>query len=217
MALITYLTRIQLDHGALALLGEEMAALGITRPLVVTDRGIVHAGLLERLLAELPERAAAEIFDDTPANPTEAAAKTAASTYREAGCDGVIGLGGGSSMDLAKAVALLATHGGPLGQYALIEGGATRITAAVAPVVAVPTTAGTGSEVARASVMVMDDGRKLGVISPHLIPKLALCDPDLTLGLPPGLTAATGLDALAHCVETLSLARGQPAGRGDRA
>ena len=212
MALIAYLTRIQFDHGALALLGEELAALGIARPLVVTDRGIVHAGLLERLLAALGEKCAAEIFDDTTTNPTEAAAKTAAWTYHEAGCDGVIGLGGGSSMDLAKAVALLATHGGPLAHYALVEGGAARVTPAVAPVVAVPTTAGTGSEVGRGSVMVMDDGRKLGVISPHLIPKLALCDPDLTLGLPPGLTAATGLDALTHCVETfLSPAINPPA------
>jgi 4-hydroxybutyrate dehydrogenase len=202
MALINYLTRIQFDHGSLALLPDELAVLGITKPLIVTDRGIVHAGLLERLMAVLPERGTTAIFDDTPANPTEEAARTAVFCYREGGCDGVIGLGGGSSLDLAKAVALLATHEGPLAQYAAIEGGVAKITPAVAPMVAIPTTAGTGSEVGRGALIVLEDGRKLGLLSPHLIPRLALCDPDLTRDLPPGLTAATGLDALAHCVET---------------
>jgi len=202
MALITYLTRIQFDFGALALLGEEMALLGVSRPLIVTDRGLVHAGAVERLLAALPDATAATIFDSTPQNPTEKAARAAAYHYRDGAADVVIGFGGGSSMDLAKAVALIATHDGPLAQYALVEGGVSRITPRVAPVIAIPTTAGTGSEVGRGSVMVMADGRKLGIISPHLIPKLALCDPELTLGLPAGLTAATGLDALAHCVET---------------
>ncbi len=202
MALITYLTRIQFDFGALALLGDEMAQLGITRPFVVTDRGLVTAGLLDRLVDALPDPTEASVFDDTPQNPTESAAKAAAYMFRDSGCDGVIGFGGGSSMDLAKAVALLVTHDGRLADFALIEGGIGKITAAVAPMIAIPTTAGTGSEVGRGSVMILEDGRKLGLISPHLIPKLALCDPELTIDLPPGLTAATGLDALAHCVET---------------
>ncbi|MDP6954305.1 MAG: iron-containing alcohol dehydrogenase [Alphaproteobacteria bacterium] len=203
MSLINYLTRIQFDHGALALLPDELAALGISNPLLVTDRGIVHAGLLDRLLGVLPTPETTAIYDNTPANPTEAAAKEAVFFYRDSGCDGVIGLGGGSSIDLAKAVALMATHDGALAQYTAVEGGVARITAAVAPVVAIPTTAGTGSEVGRGSLIVLEDGRKLGLLSPHLIPRLALCDPDLTRDLPPGLTAATGLDALAHCVETL--------------
>jgi len=202
MALITYLTRVQFDFGALGLLGDEMALLGMSRPLVVTDRGVAAAGLLDQLIGALPDPTATSIFDHTPQNPTESAAKAARFTYREGRCDGVIGLGGGSSMDLAKAVALLATHDGALADFALIEGGAAKITSAVAPVIAIPTTAGTGSEVGRGSVMILEDGRKLGLISPHLIPKLALCDPELTLGLPPGMTAATGLDALAHCIET---------------
>ncbi|MDP6351817.1 MAG: iron-containing alcohol dehydrogenase [Alphaproteobacteria bacterium] len=202
MALITYLTRIQFDFGALGLLGAELELLGLRRPLVVTDRGLVATGLTERLTAALPAAVSATLFDATPQNPTEAAAVAAVDAYRAGGCDGVIGFGGGSSMDLAKAVGLLATHDGPLAAYTLVEGGVARITAAVAPVIAIPTTAGTGSEVGRGSIMVLDDGRKLGLVSPHLIPKLALCDPDLTLGLPPALTAATGLDALAHCVET---------------
>ena len=202
MALINYLTRIQFDFGAFALLGEEMALLGISRPLVITDRGLLTLGMVDRLMERLPNPPMATIFDNTPQNPTEKAARAAAYMYAEAKCDGVIGYGGGSSMDLAKAVALLATHDGELAQYALVEGGVAKITDAVAPVIAIPTTAGTGSEVGRGAVMIMEDGRKLGVISPHLIPRLALCDPELTLGLPPGLTAATGLDALAHCVET---------------
>ena len=104
-------------------------------------------------------------------------------------------------MDLAKGVALMATHEGPMRQYAAIEGGATKITSKVAPIVAIPTTAGTGSEVSFGAVLIMDDGQKLGVVSAHLIPRTAICDPELTLKLPKGLTAATGMDAIAHCIE----------------
>jgi hypothetical protein len=201
MALISYLTTIHFDHGAIALAGQECRRLGIARPLVVTDPGLAAGPLVARLreaLGDLPW----QLYGDTPANPTEAAVLAALARYREAGCDGVVALGGGSSMDLGKAVALLAAHAPPLAQYALIEGGVARITAAVAPLVAIPTTAGTGSEVGRGAVIVLADGRKLGLISPHLLPKVAVCDPDLTLGLPPGLTAATGMDAVAHCIET---------------
>lgn len=203
MALITYLTRIQFDHGALALLKDELSALGIRRPLIVTDRGVVAAGLVDRVRAVLPAGMPVALFDATPANPTEGAARDAVAAYRAGQCDGLIGLGGGSSIDLAKAVAVWATHGGDsLAPYALVEGGLARIRADLAPVVAIPTTAGTGSEVGRGAVIIMEDGRKLGLISPHLVPKLALCDPDLTLGLPPSLTAGTGMDAVAHCIET---------------
>jgi 4-hydroxybutyrate dehydrogenase len=111
-------------------------------------------------------------------------------------------VGGGSSIDLAKGLAIAATHEGPLKTYATIEGGSPLITDRVAPLIAVPTTAGTGSEVARGAIVIVDDGRKLGFHSWHLMPKAALLDPDLTLGLPPGLTAATGMDAIAHCMET---------------
>src|SRR6185503_11476506 len=129
-------------------------------------------------------------------------------------CDGVIGLGGGSSIDLAKAVALAATHDGPLKSYAVIEGGVARITAAMAPIIAIPTTAGTGSEVGRGAVIIMEDGRKLTMISPHMIPKVAICDPELTYGLPPVLTAATGMDAIAHCIETFLSAAFNPPAEG---
>ena len=209
MALITYLTRIQFDFGALALLPEELAGLGIARPLIATDKGVAAAGLLDRLLATLPGAVTATVFDATPPNPTEAAVRAALSLYREADCDGLVALGGGSSIDLAKAVALLVTHPQPLAQYAMIEGGVARVTA-VAPLIAIPTTAGTGSEVGRGALVTLADGRKLGLVSPHLIPRVALCDPELTLGLPPLLTAATGMDALAHCLETFLSPRVNP-------
>jgi len=201
LALITYLTTIHFDHGAIALAESECRRLGIARPLVVTDPGLAPGPLVARLreaLGALP----VTLFGDTPANPTEAAVLAALARYREGGCDGVVALGGGSSIDLGKAVALLATHAPPLAQYVLVEGGGARITAAVAPLIAIPTTAGTGSEVGRGAVIVLGDGRKLGLISPHLLPRAAICDPDLTLGLPPLLTAATGMDAVAHCIET---------------
>ncbi|HPU50045.1 MAG TPA: iron-containing alcohol dehydrogenase [Burkholderiaceae bacterium] len=202
MATITYITTIQFDFGALRLLPGELQRLGIRRPLLVTDRGVVAAGLAARVLESIGSTAQATVWDGTPANPTEDAVMTAAQAFTQAGCDGLVALGGGSSMDLAKAVALITTHPGPLLQYAAVEGGVARITSAVAPLIAIPTTAGTGSEVGRGSVIVMRNGRKLGLLSPHLLPKLALCDPELTLGLPAGITAATGMDAIAHCIET---------------
>ncbi|MGE5864172.1 MAG: iron-containing alcohol dehydrogenase [Rhizobacter sp.] len=213
MATILYLTQIQLDFGAIRLLPEECERAGIRRPLIVTDRGVRTAGVLEpalRALASLPHA----VFDDTPSNPTEAAVRAAVEVYRAHGCDGLVAVGGGSSMDLAKGVAIAATHPGPLKTYATIEGGSPRITDAVAPVIAVPTTAGTGSEVARGAIVIVDDGRKLGFHNWLLMPRAAICDPELTLGLPPGLTAATGMDALAHCLETFMSAAANPPADG---
>ncbi len=202
MATISYLTTVQFDFGAIRLVAAECDRLEISRPLIVTDRGIRASGLLDVLLQALGSGPQHAIYEDTPANPTESAVLAALERYRGHGANGLIAIGGGSSLDLGKAVALLATHPLPLVQYAAVEGGAGRITRAVAPLIAIPTTAGTGSEVGRGSVIVLDDGRKLGFLSPHLLPKVALCDPELTLGLPPALTAATGMDAVAHCVET---------------
>lgn len=201
MATILYLTQIQLDFGAVNLLPEECERAGIRKPLVVTDPGVRQAGVLDKALAALAGRPHA-LYDQTPFNPTEAAVRAAVEVYRAEGCDGLVAVGGGSSMDLAKGVAIAATHPGPLKTYATIEGGSPKITAAVAPVIAVPTTAGTGSEVARGAIVIVDDGRKLGFHNWLLMPKAAICDPELTLGLPPLLTAATGMDAIAHCLET---------------
>ena len=210
MALISYLTTIRFGCGVLSEIPEDLDALSIRRPLIVTDKGVIAAGLVERLFAVMPTGMPRLIFDDVPSNPTEEAAHAALSLYRDNTCDGVIGFGGGSPIDLAKAVAILATHPEPLARYAAIEGGLGRITDRVAPVIAIPTTAGTGSEVGRAALINLADGRKLGFISPHLIPKRAVCDPDLTLGLPPRLTAATGMDALSHCIETFLSPRFNP-------
>lgn len=202
MALINYITQVQFAYGAIELLQQECERIGISKPLVVTDAGVRAAGIVDRVIAQLTYPAAAVIFDKTPPNPNEGAVRQAVEMYRVGGCDGVIAVGGGSSIDLAKGVAVCGTHDGPLKQFAVIEGGATRITAATAPVIAIPTTAGTGSEVGRGAILILDDGRKVGVLSPHLIPKSAICDPELTLGLPPLMTAATGMDAIAHCLET---------------
>ncbi|MEO8154108.1 MAG: iron-containing alcohol dehydrogenase [Rhizobacter sp.] len=201
MAFINYLTQIQLDFGTIAMLPQECERIGMRKPLVVTDAGVRAAGVLDKALAALGKLPHA-VFDQTPFNPTEAAVRAAVEVYKANGCDGLIAVGGGSSIDLAKGVAIAATHPGPMKTYATIEGGSAKITDAVAPLIAVPTTAGTGSEVARGAIVIVDDGRKLGFHSWSLLPRAALCDPELTLGLPPLLTAATGMDAIAHCMET---------------
>ncbi len=210
MATISYLTTVQFGFGELKAVSGGLADLGISRPLIVTDRGLAATDLIERLRAVSPLLGNAALFAETPTNPTEEAVLAALALYREHDCDGLIAIGGGSPIDLAKGVALLAGHDGPLETYAAILGGIPKITAKVAPVIAIPTTAGTGSEVGRAALITLNDGRKLGFISAHLIPKLAVCDPDLTLGLPSWLTAATGMDAVTHCIETYLSPRDNP-------
>ncbi len=210
MALISYLTNVKFGHGEVAGLEADLAGLGIRKPLIIADKGVIAAGLVAAVTKAAAALAGAPVFDGTPTNPTEAAVSAALAVYRAQGCDGLIAIGGGSPIDLAKGVALLATHSGPLADYAAILGGLPKITAAVAPVIAIPTTAGTGSEVGRAALITLDDGRKLGFISPHLIPRLAICDPDLTLGMPSWLTAATGMDAITHCIETYLSPRENP-------
>ncbi|MEN9543169.1 MAG: hypothetical protein RLZZ598_2 [Pseudomonadota bacterium] len=201
MATILYLTQIQFDFGAVRLLAEECARIGIQRPLVITDAGVRAAGVLQPALDALKDLPVG-VFDGTPSNPTEAAVRAARAQLEAHRADGLVAVGGGSSMDLAKGLAIHATHPGPLKTYATIEGGSPKIRPAVLPIIAVPTTSGTGSEVARGAIIIVDDGRKLGFHSWHLLPKAAICDPDLTLGLPPLLSAATGMDAIAHCMET---------------
>jgi alcohol dehydrogenase class IV len=201
MSSFIYLTQIHIEFGALKFLADECQKHGITKPLIVTDAGIKAAGLLQKALDALPGLNCT-VFDATPSNPTEAAVRAATALSQSAGCNGLIALGGGSSIDCAKGVAIAATHPGPLTTYATIEGGSGRITDKVLPLIAVPTTAGTGSEVARGAIVIVDDGRKLGFHSWHLMPKAAILDPELTLGLPPLMTSATGMDALAHCMET---------------
>ncbi len=201
MPTMTYLTNCAFDFGALAQLPKLLKGAGITRPFIVTDPGLKANGLLDRSIAALGAEPAAS-FTDTPANPTEAAARAAADLYRAAGADGIIALGGGSSMDLAKAVAIMVTHAEPFEQYGAAQRG-SRLIKKVAPLIAVPTTSGTGSEVSVGAVVILESGRKETFVSPNLLPVAAICDPELTLSLPPGLTAATGMDAMTHCVESV--------------
>ena len=213
MAFIYYVTQVQFDFGAIKLLKQECDRVGITRPLVVTDAGVKAAGILQKALDMLPGMTIA-VFDQTPSNPTEAAVLAAAALYKASGCDGLIAVGGGSAIDCAKGVAIAATHDEPLTSYATIEGGSAKITDRAAPLIAVPTTSGTGSEVARGAIVIVDDHRKLGFHSWHIVPKAAICDPELTLGLPARLTAATGMDAIAHCMETFMSAAFNPPADG---
>jgi len=202
MALIQYLTQIHIEANARRLLAGECQRVGIGKPLIVTDAGVRAAGVLQQVLDALPAALRGAVYDGTPSNPTEAAVREAVALFRQHGCDGLIAVGGGSSIDCAKGAAIAARHDGPLKAFATIEGGAALITDACVPLIAVPTTAGTGSEVARGAIVILDDGRKVGFHSWSLLPKAAICDPELTLGLPALLTAATGMDAIAHCMET---------------
>lgn len=212
MALIQYLGRIQFDDGARRTLPDEIARLGLKRPLIVSDRGLEANGALAMALEFLEGAGALPTFLDVPSNPTEAAARAALDLYRSSGCDGVIAIGGGSPMDCGKAVALLATHDQPLEVYLAKAGGEARITQAVAPLIAIPTTAGTGSEIGRGAGLTLANGEKEVFLSPNLVPRVAICDPELTYGLPAHLTAATGIDAFTHAFEAyLSPAVNPPA------
>jgi alcohol dehydrogenase class IV len=194
---ISYLTDIYFGAGVVASLPGILDQLGCQRPLVVSDRGLLENGMLDRLDLEQPA-----IFSDVVSNPSEASALEGLKRFRENECESIIALGGGSPIDCAKAIALLVNHPPPLENYAFANGGLARITADMPPVIAIPTTAGTGSEVGRAALLTMAGGNKVALVSPHLIPAAAVCDPELTLQLPPVLTAATGMDAISHCVET---------------
>lgn len=205
-------TDILFGAGALDQLPAELERIGCRRPLLVTDPGLRTAGLLERvsrpmIAAGLP----LVVFEGVEPNPVLANVVDGAATYLDRACDGVVAVGGGSALDVGKAIRLQVTHEGPLNQYDDNTGGAERIHGGMPPMVAIPTTAGTGSEVGRSAVITMADARgtlrKTVLFSPHLMPTLALCDPGLTVGLPPRLTAATGMDALTHNAEAY-LARG---------
>lgn len=200
MATITYPNLMEIDFGAIKVLGQALANNGIKRPLICTDKGIVATGIFDSVRGVMPNEVSSAVYDDTPGNPTEVAVKEAVEMYREHGCDGVVAVGGGSSIDLGKGVALMASHDGPINNWSVVNGGRANIGVAP-PIIAIPTTAGTGSEVGGGAVIITEDGQKVVISSPNLLPKMAICDPELTLGLPKMLTAATGMDAMAHCIE----------------
>lgn len=201
MAFIQYINRIQFDFGALRLLGQELQGLGVGKPLLVTDAGVVASGILDQVVQALGTQPFA-LFAQAPRHPDLPSIRSALALYRECGCDGLVAVGGGAPIDLAKGIALLATHDGALESYGAHHGGSARIGAHVAPVLAVPTTAGTGSEIGRgAGIALVPGGEKTVLLSVHLIPKVAIYDPELTLSLPPAVTAGTAIDALSHCLE----------------
>jgi 4-hydroxybutyrate dehydrogenase len=191
--------RVHLDFGAIKALPVELAALGITRPLIITDQGLAACGVLARLRDTVRGRNDIVVFDEVPENPTVDGVHRAIDLYRREHCDGIVALGGGSVIDTAKAVAVLAGHPGPITNY---MGKPESITHSVAPLIAVPTTAGTGSEASRGAGIHPDaKSRANGLNSLYIVPRVAICDPDLTASLPARLTAGTGMDALTHCVE----------------
>lgn len=200
MATITYPTLMEIDFGAIKVLGDALKKNGISRPLICTDKGVVACGVYDQVRGVLPNEVTPTVFDGTPGNPTEAAVREALALYRDNDCDGIVAIGGGSSIDLGKGVALTASHDGPINDWSAMNNGRERIGIAP-PIIAIPTTAGTGSEVGGGSVLITDEGKKVVILSPNLIPKMAICDPELTLSLPKHLTAATGMDAMAHCIE----------------
>ena len=209
ISVFAFPTRIVFGAGAIRELGGEAKRLGIKRPLLVTDRGIVQCGIANRIIEEGKRSGLSmTLYDGVNPNPVEQNVQNGLETYRRGNCDGVIGLGGGSPIDAAKAVRLVVTHPFPLEQYDDQLDGAARIRPGIRPMIAIPTTAGTGSEVGRSTVIILKStDRKTVIFSPHLIPSVALADPELTLDLPPHITAGTGMDAFTHNVEAY-LAKG---------
>jgi alcohol dehydrogenase class IV len=196
-------TEIHFGAGARHLLGTRLAARGVMRPLIVTDRGVAALPSHDEMHAHLIEAALDPAsFSGIVGDPTESQLTAAVEAFGEHGADGVIGFGGGASLDVAKAVALMATHPGRVFEYEVGNPDARPIEDRLPVFVAVPTTAGTGSEVGRSAVISEDEThRKRILFSPHLLAREVFADPELTLGLPPSITAATGMDALTHNIE----------------
>ncbi len=198
-------TTILFGAGAAGRLPEELSKRGMSRPLLVTDAGLARTPVFERIARLAPDTA---VFAGVDPNPTERNVLDGLAVYQQNRCNGIVGLGGGSPLDAAKAIRLKVTHELPLAEYDDLLDGANHISANVPPYIAIPTTAGTGSEVSRSTVITITaTNRKTVVFSPHLIPTLAIADPELTLALPPHLTAGTGMDAFTHNVEAY-LAKG---------
>ena len=186
------------EPGASERLGQVAAELGMRHPCVVTDGGIASSGMLEPLVTRLQQAGlAVTVFKDVVADPPESVVEQALKVARDAGCDGVIGFGGGSAMDTAKLVALLLSGEQTLQQvYGVGNAKGQRL-----PLIQVPTTAGTGSEVTPIAIVTTGETTKMGVVAPQLLPDVAVLDATLTTGLPAAVTAATGIDAMVHAIE----------------
>ena len=205
MSLVTWSfpTAIVFGPGALKALPDHIRRVAGTRVLVVTDPGVVKAGIAAKVAAVLEgAKIPHAIFDAVDPNPIEKNVVDGVRAYHEAKADLIVTVGGGAPLDTGKLIALKITHDRPLVDYDDATGGDQYITANVPPILAIPTTAGTGSEVGRSGVVTLvATGRKTVIFSPHLLAKAAILDPELTVGLPPRITAATGFDALTHCLE----------------
>ena len=194
-----------LFYGADALkdLAPAIQKRGLKSLLLVTDPGLVQIGLPDSVKSTLTSSGLnIEIFDNVHPNPIDEDVTTGVEMYKSGGFDGIIALGGGSAMDVAKTIRFMAVHEPPLAQYDDALGGDAKIVNPMPPLFAIPTTAGTGSEVGRSSVITLKEtGRKTIFFHPGLMPDIAVLDPKLTIGLPPHITAATGMDAFTHCAE----------------
>ena len=194
---------IQFGPGMLGKVGELVRAGIGERVMLVTDPGMVKTGIVDRALKALKAAdVAVEVFSDVEADPPEHIILTAAEQAKSAGVEGIVGLGGGSSLDVAKLVAVLAMGKEELKDiYGVGNAKGPRL-----PLILVPTTSGTGSEVTPISIVTTGTNEKMGVVSPVILPDIALLDPELTLGLPPHITAATGIDAMVHAIEAYASA-----------
>jgi alcohol dehydrogenase len=199
-----YPTSVRMGAGRLKELGEAAAVAGITRPLIVTDRGLVKLPMIKAASDILVEaKRPVQVFSDVKPNPGAATIEAGLEALRGGKHDGVIAIGGGSALDAGKVIAFMAGQTRPMWDFEDVGDWWTRADPkGILPVVAVPTTAGTGSEVGRAGVITDEATHTKKVIfHPLMMPKVTLCDPDLTVGMPPMITAGTGMDALAHCLE----------------
>ena len=204
--MLTYFTlpnRVVFGPDASKRVGKEARKMGMSSVLLVTDPGLVACGISELMEANISEAGpSVRTFSDVVANPTDTGVEMGTGVYDDCRADGIVALGGGSAMDTAKAIGLMKTHPFPLSQYDSGKGGMAKIGDRLAPLIAIPTTAGTGSEVSSFAVITDTEHKtKLALGSPYLIPNLALVDPKLTLELPETVTANTGVDALTHLVE----------------
>ena len=199
LSTFSFPTTILFGPGAINNLPAELAKRGMKNPLLVTDAGLARTPVMDRIRALTPD---APVFSAVDPNPTEKNVLDGVAFYQEHGCDSVIGIGGGSPLDAAKAIRLKATHPMDLAEYDDNIGGDAKISSNVPPFIAIATTAGTGSEVGRSTVItIAKTNRKTVVFSPYLIPSLAIDDPELTVDMPPHITAGTGMDAFTHNVE----------------